>query len=88
MVHVRENIPNRLQWLICRAMYTCVLCLEICTQYDKTIIFTISFTLQGKPLPPVLYLQADNCFRENKNKFVLALLELLVHKEVFYEVGS
>lgn len=22
---------------------------------------------QGKSLPPVLYLQADNCFRENKN---------------------
>ncbi|KAL5017771.1 hypothetical protein ScPMuIL_005146 [Solemya velum] len=41
---------------------------------------------KGKPLPPVLYLQADNCFRENKNKFVLALLELLVHKEVFYEI--
>ncbi|XP_062609674.1 uncharacterized protein LOC134271502 [Saccostrea cucullata] len=41
---------------------------------------------KGKPLPPVLYLQADNCFRENKNKYVLSFLELLVRKRIFYEV--
>lgn len=37
-------------------------------------------------MPPVLYLQADNCFRENKNKFVLSFLELLVRRGIFYEV--
>ncbi|XP_061164113.1 uncharacterized protein LOC133195610 [Saccostrea echinata] len=41
---------------------------------------------KGKSLPPVLYLQADNCFRENKNKFVLSFLELLVRRRIFYEV--
>lgn len=38
------------------------------------------------PLPPVLYLQADNCFRENKNKFVFAFLAMLVEAKVFTKV--
>ncbi|CAH1242494.1 Hypp6767 [Branchiostoma lanceolatum] len=38
------------------------------------------------PLPPILYVQADNCFRENKNRFMLAFLDLLVHQGIFAEV--
>ncbi|KXJ07650.1 hypothetical protein AC249_AIPGENE27725 [Exaiptasia diaphana] len=34
-------------------------------------------------LPPVLYLQMDNCGRENKNTAVLSFLGLLVQMEVF-----
>ncbi|XP_053401089.1 uncharacterized protein LOC123558034 [Mercenaria mercenaria] len=37
-------------------------------------------------LPPVLYIQADNCARENKNRYVLAFLQLLVEKKIFNEV--
>ncbi|KAK3098746.1 hypothetical protein FSP39_022657 [Pinctada imbricata] len=37
-------------------------------------------------LPEILYVQADNCARENKNKFVLAFCELLVRLSVFREV--
>lgn len=38
-------------------------------------------------LPHKLYLQMDNCGRENKNKFVLAFLALIVHKGIFSEVS-
>ena len=37
-------------------------------------------------LPSTLYLQMDNCFRENKNQFFFGLLGLLVHYGVFKEV--
>lgn len=33
--------------------------------------------------PAMLYIQFDNCTRENKNKYVLAFLALLVHLEIF-----
>jgi hypothetical protein len=35
------------------------------------------------PLPRILYLQLDNCFRENKNRFVLGWLCDLVWRGVF-----
>ncbi|XP_052275699.1 uncharacterized protein LOC127875011 [Dreissena polymorpha] len=37
-------------------------------------------------LPPNLFIQADNCWRENKNRYVFAFLELLVAEQVFHEV--
>ncbi|KXJ05596.1 hypothetical protein AC249_AIPGENE17471, partial [Exaiptasia diaphana] len=40
---------------------------------------------QGK-LPPILYLQMDNCGRENKNAAVLSFLGLLVQLELFVKV--
>lgn len=40
----------------------------------------------SSPLPNVLYLQLDNCWRENKNKFLLALCALLVEVGVFKKV--
>ncbi|XP_061193023.1 uncharacterized protein LOC133201246 [Saccostrea echinata] len=49
------------------------------------ILFKIKDIMGGK-LPPTFYLQADNCWRENKNKFVLAFCEYLVHIKVFREV--
>ena len=44
--------------------------------------------LQENKLPPTLYVQADNCGRENKNKYVLAFLELLVAENIFREVSK
>ena len=37
-------------------------------------------------LPPVLNLQLDNCWRENKNKYVFTFLSLLVEWSVFDKV--
>ena len=34
-------------------------------------------------LPPILYLQFDNCVRENKNRYMFALLALLVEDKIF-----
>lgn len=36
--------------------------------------------------PPTLYLQADNCYAENKNQFMLAFLSMLVLRGVFREI--
>ena len=38
-------------------------------------------------LPPVLYLHMDNCWRENKNRFVLGIAHLLVQLGVFKSVN-
>jgi len=37
-------------------------------------------------LPPTLFLQADNCGRENKNRYFLAYLSWLVQKGIFKEI--
>jgi hypothetical protein len=42
--------------------------------------------LCSKPLPKVLQLQFDNCWRENKNQKVFGFLAYLVQKEVFTKV--
>lgn len=39
-------------------------------------------------LAPVLYLQLDNCGRENKNNVMLCLLALLVDLDIFEKVWS
>ena len=36
--------------------------------------------------PPVLWLQADNCIKENKNRWMLGFCEWLVHKGLFQEI--
>ena len=43
--------------------------------------------LYAPNIPKVLYLQLDNCGRENKNKYVLAFLCLLVELGVFDKVS-
>jgi hypothetical protein len=37
-------------------------------------------------LPPILNIQLDNCWRENKNKYVFSLLSVLVEWSVFDKV--
>ncbi len=44
--------------------------------------------LAEAPLPDKLYVQLDNCGRENKNQFVLAFLALLVQEGIFKEVST
>ena len=41
---------------------------------------------KGHSLPPVWYLQMDNCVRENKNNVVFGFLALLVEHGVFKKV--
>ncbi|XP_070534490.1 uncharacterized protein [Ptychodera flava] len=37
-------------------------------------------------LAKALYLQLDNCFRENKNRFLLSLMALLIQLDIFEEI--
>jgi len=37
-------------------------------------------------LPDILYLQLDNCYRENKNQYMFSFLAILVHLEIFKKV--
>ena len=46
----------------------------------------IDFYKEHKFLPPKLFLNLDNCWRENKNQFMLAFLYFLVEIGVFEEV--
>ena len=46
----------------------------------------VKWTEEQHKLPPVLYLQFDNCVRENKNRFMLTLLAILVQLKVFKKV--
>ncbi|CAH3044847.1 unnamed protein product, partial [Pocillopora meandrina] len=65
--------------------------LDLC-QYPHDSNFTISVMLETVAhqeigyLPPVLYLQMDNCWRENKNRYVLSFLSLLVERNIFEKV--
>ncbi len=43
-------------------------------------------TMTDAAFPKKLYIQLDNCGRENKNQYVLAFLSLLVELEIFQEV--
>jgi hypothetical protein len=42
--------------------------------------------MTSEKLPSVLYVQLDNCFRENKNTYVLAWFAWLVERRVFKQV--
>ena len=44
--------------------------------------------LQEGTLPPYLMLQMDNCYRECKNKFIMAFAAYLVERKIFKEVGK
>ena len=47
-----------------------------------------SLTTATKPLPEVLYIQADNCWRENKSQKVFSFLAWLVKEDIFRKVFS
>ena len=51
------------------------------------VLCQILYSIREK-LPPILYLQLDNCSRENKNRYFLGFCAVLVEKEVFKKVLS
>ncbi|XP_063439429.1 uncharacterized protein LOC134720824 isoform X3 [Mytilus trossulus] len=53
---------------------------------NLTISTLINILAGLEDIPPVLYLQMDNCYRENKNRFVFGFLSLLVELGVFKKV--
>ena len=53
---------------------------------NYTINTLLSTLERREKLPDVLYLQMDNCWRENKNQFVISFLALLILLGVFKKV--
>jgi len=47
------------------------------------LLDTLVYWTNNYLLPPILYLQFDNCVRENKNRYMFALLALLIEEEIF-----
>jgi hypothetical protein len=50
------------------------------------IMLVLSEYAKDGPLPETLYLHLDNCWRENKNKYVLGIAHMLVERGVFKKV--
>ena len=60
---------------------------EVPHDSNLTMKIILKTLLENKDrLGRVLFLQLDNCYRENKNKFLLSLASLLVEEKVFEEV--
>ena len=60
---------------------------EVPHDSNMTINILMKVLLDNKErLGRKLFLQLDNCFRENKNKYVLGLASLLVEYDIFEEV--
>ncbi|XP_068753053.1 uncharacterized protein [Montipora capricornis] len=59
-------------------------------QWGHDSNFTINILLRTlrrmQHIPDVLYLQMDNCWRENKNQFVIIFLAVLVKRQIFKKV--
>jgi hypothetical protein len=64
-------------WFNSDSNLTCTLILDIITMISN---------IRGKMLPPVLFLQMDNCGRENKNHTVIGFLAMLIELKVFTEI--
>ena len=50
------------------------------------LVLTLIRVAEKGPLPRVLYLQMDNCWRENKNQYMFTFLALLVKLGIFKKV--
>lgn len=61
---------------------------EVPHDSNLTINVLLQTLLKYRSLPATLYLQLDNCGRENKNRYVLALCCLLVELEIFKKVSN
>lgn len=49
------------------------------------VLSQVLYSIQSN-LPPTLYLQLDNCSRENKNRYFLGFCALLIEKGMFKKV--
>jgi hypothetical protein len=54
---------------------------------NLTCNFLLNILLHLEQIPRVLFLQLDNCWRENKNRFVFGFIALLVKLDVFREAN-
>ena len=54
---------------------------------NLTTNILLQILVRQEQLPPTLYLQLDNCYRENKNQFLFGFIALLVHHRIFKEVS-
>lgn len=64
-----------------------------CNQYPHDSNWTLNCLLYcldrefgSTGFPQTLYIQLDNCARENKNRYFLGFMGYLVHKKIFKEV--
>ena len=57
-----------------------------CNLTLNVLLETLIQTTKQRPLSHRLLIQMDNCVRENKNKYVMAFLALLVELGIFSEV--
>ena len=59
-------------------------------QWPHDANFTLNVILhilkRMEEIPDTFYIQMDNCWRENKNKFVIVFLAVLVKTDVFKKV--
>ena len=51
------------------------------------LLYTLCQEANKRILPKTLYIQLDNCARENKNKYFMGLMALMVLKGYFHEVS-
>ena len=59
---------------------------QYCHDSNMTIYVLINILSMFSSLPPTLYLQLDNCGRENKNRFIFAFCSLLVKLKIFKKI--
>ena len=59
---------------------------DLAKDSNLTITVLLEYLARLKKLPPVLYLQLDNCSRENKNQYVFGFAGWLVQQGTFEEV--
>lgn len=53
---------------------------------NLTCNFLLQILLKLEKLPKILYLQLDNCWRENKNRYFFGFVGFLVQKKIFDQV--
>ena len=61
--------------------------------HDPNLTASVLLTMLARwcekyKLPPVLYLQLDNCVKENQNQFILWLLAYLLDLGIFEKVNA
>lgn len=54
---------------------------------NLTINILLQILVQEENLPSTLHLQLDNCYKENKNRFLFGFIALLVQFKIFQEVN-
>lgn len=68
------------------------LCFMDLFEYPHDANLTLNILLwtleRNSPLPPVLHLQFDNCFRENKNRYIFGMCALLIELKLVKKVRN